>query len=204
MSWNCEACTYSNSNASSYKCAICDTIRSDVPKQDGKLNAEQNNNIINSAFGLGSSTDHITIKSRKRPRDHKSTVQSTLFAGVVVKGTEKGKSNSSKSKPVPTIFNTFSTNQTSSLSTFVVKQQQPSTTPTAIRFIFWKQCFNSSKSSDNNGISLIEFENRTRTAMKNLFQIDTLRFLQPKAIKCALKRKSQIIVMATGGGMYIF
>jgi ATP-dependent DNA helicase RecQ len=36
--------------------------------------------------------------------------------------------------------------------------------------------------------------------MKNIFRIDSLRNLQPIAVECALKRQSQIIVMATGGG----
>jgi hypothetical protein len=36
--------------------------------------------------------------------------------------------------------------------------------------------------------------------LKEVFRIRNLRYLQPVAIKCALKRKSQLIVMATGGG----
>ena len=39
-----------------------------------------------------------------------------------------------------------------------------------------------------------------KKALKDVFGIEKLRNLQPIAIKCALKRKSQIVVMATGGG----
>jgi len=48
-----------------------------------------------------------------------------------------------------------------------------------------------------------QYEQRHAKAMKvmkDVFKILALRNLQPKAVKCALKGKSQIIVMATGGG----
>ena len=41
---------------------------------------------------------------------------------------------------------------------------------------------------------------RAMQNMKNIFAIDSLRNLQPAAVECALRRQSQIIVMATGGG----
>lgn len=36
--------------------------------------------------------------------------------------------------------------------------------------------------------------------MREIFKIDGLRHLQPAAVECALKRQSQLIIMATGGG----
>lgn len=45
-----------------------------------------------------------------------------------------------------------------------------------------------------------ELKCHAENVMKEVFRIQTLRYLQPVAIKCALKRKSQLIVMATGGG----
>ena len=45
-----------------------------------------------------------------------------------------------------------------------------------------------------------ELKCHAEKVMKEVFRIQKLRYLQPMAIKCALKRKSQLIVMATGGG----
>lgn len=41
---------------------------------------------------------------------------------------------------------------------------------------------------------------RCHELMKKTFKIDQLRKQQPKAVECALKGQSQVIVMATGGG----
>lgn len=41
---------------------------------------------------------------------------------------------------------------------------------------------------------------RCQEVMENVFKIDQLRKQQPKAVECALKGQSQVIVMATGGG----
>mmetsp|Transcript_57732 Transcript_57732/g.64575 ORF Transcript_57732/g.64575 Transcript_57732/m.64575 type:complete len:927 (+) Transcript_57732:125-2905(+) len=43
-------------------------------------------------------------------------------------------------------------------------------------------------------------EDEVQRVMERVFKLQSLRNLQPKAIKCAMEGKSQMIVMATGGG----
>jgi superfamily II DNA helicase RecQ len=82
---------------------------------------------------------------------------------------------------------------------FAMKQSFAPPSTYSTRFLMWKQCATCD-------IPFTQLEERTRHAMKYIFSVDKLRLLQPKAVKCALKRKSQIVVMATGGGTspYIF
>ena len=46
----------------------------------------------------------------------------------------------------------------------------------------------------------IQIDNDIQTALRTIFQLDELRNLQPQAVRNALHSKSQMIVMATGGG----
>merc|ERR1712226_200852 len=48
--------------------------------------------------------------------------------------------------------------------------------------------------------SLDVLKSRADAKMKSIFEIQYLRKLQPIAVELALKKQSQIIVMATGGG----
>jgi RecQ family ATP-dependent DNA helicase len=48
--------------------------------------------------------------------------------------------------------------------------------------------------------SYSDLKSRAKLVLTNTFKIQQLRNLQPKAIKCALKRQHCIVVMATGGG----
>jgi hypothetical protein len=45
-----------------------------------------------------------------------------------------------------------------------------------------------------------ELASHAKVVMKNVFGVRRLRSLQPDAVTCSLKRESQIIIMATGGG----
>jgi RecQ family ATP-dependent DNA helicase len=40
----------------------------------------------------------------------------------------------------------------------------------------------------------------TQSKLNEIFKIKYMRYLQPAAVECALKRQSQLIIMATGGG----
>lgn len=48
--------------------------------------------------------------------------------------------------------------------------------------------------------TVVEVESEVKRVLKTVFQLDSLRNLQPQAVKCALELKSQMIIMATGGG----
>jgi hypothetical protein len=49
----------------------------------------------------------------------------------------------------------------------------------------------------------IRAESDADNVLRTVFQLERLRNLQPLAVKCALELKSQMIVMATGGGKYV-
>jgi hypothetical protein len=176
MGWSCGACTYFNTVESLNKCAICETARSNESSQDGAPSAAKANENC----------------SKKRSKEQKSTVQATLFGGISTNG-ETRISKNKKSKPSFEIDAVARPNvsfaSTRHIKTFT------STSSTDNRFEIWKQ-------TAKTDIPFSKLEERTRSAMKQIFSVDKLRLLQPKAVKCALKRKSQLVVMATGGGMY--
>lgn len=173
MGWNCEACTYLNHVESLNKCTMCETARS-------------NEGSRNVACGK---TSAIENGSKKRSRESKSTIQATLFGGIA-NNVENRMIKDKKSKH-------------SSNTELVVKpprsltHTRPLSAPsssTTNRFEIWKQ-------TAKNDTLFSKLEERTRAAMKQIFCVEKLRLLQPKAVKCALKRKCQTVVMATGGGM---
>lgn len=175
MGWSCGACTYLNSSEISNKCAICETSRSNRVSQDGacdKTSANENG-------------------SKKRSKDTKSTVQATLFGGIVTNVDNRMLKHKKPKRSVE--IDVIAKSATSFASTRTLTSFPSSSTTN--RFEMWKQ-------TAKNDILFSKLEERTRSAMKQIFSVDKLRLLQPKAVKCALKRKSQLVVMATGGGMY--
>jgi hypothetical protein len=173
MGWSCGACTYFNSAESLNKCAICETSRSNKVSQDA-------------AYDRTSEQNH---GNKKRSKELKSTVQATLFGGIVTNVDNRTfKDKKSKRSHVDVV----------AMPKLAFASSRPPTTLISTtsnnRFEIWKQTAKSD-------IPFSHLEERTRSAMKMIFSVDKLRLLQPKAVKCALKRKSQIVVMATGGGM---
>jgi hypothetical protein len=123
----------------------------------------------------------------RKPRctERKPVVQATLFGGVVP--IEERKEKSKKRKPArPIDSDGKSIKQSAVLFSF----KRPSHD-----FVISKQC------SDRN-VPYSELKERMHIAMRTVFGVEKLRFLQPKAVKCALMRTSQLVVMATGGGLY--
>jgi RecQ family ATP-dependent DNA helicase len=107
----------------------------------------------------------------------KATVQSTLFGGIAPKK-EKEAPKSRKRKAPP------------SSTTAAVQPDLQMQLPRMLGA--------SNKTVTEISYSLLK--QNAQKALKEVFAIRKLRNLQPVAIKCALKRKSQMIVMATGGG----
>ena len=175
MGWSCGACTYFNAAESSNKCDICESSRS----------SEERN------YGAYCRTSVNANGSKKRSKEQKATVQATLFGGIAT-NVENRTSKDKKSKRTLEIDVvekpklSFALTRPPSILT--------SSTGTTNHFEFWKQ-------AAKIDIQFSKLEDRTRSAMKQIFNVNKLRLLQPKAVKCALKRKSQIVVMATGGGM---
>jgi hypothetical protein len=181
MGWSCEACTFLNVEDSVSKCQICETVRSEAAELIGSYKRPSKGE---GKVSLGEGG----IDQRKRPSEHqqKSTLQATLFGGIAPKP-QKEKSKSKKPK-----VDTETTKQ----STLSFASKHPPTTTSDIGssgLALWKEC----ASKD---IPFSDLKDRTRIAMKNIFGVERLRLLQPKAVSCALKRRNQLVVMATGGG----
>lgn len=137
---------------------------------------------------------------KRPPAEQKSTVQATLFGGLAPKS-QKEKPKSKKAKVAVGPLPDAETSKQSTLS-FAAKRPPASTalsssesTSGSSSLVLWKKCA-------SNDVPFSELKDRTRLAMKSIFGVAKLRLLQPKAVSCALKRKSQLVVMATGGGAY--
>ena len=174
MGWNCKACTYLNTVESLNNCAMCETTRSTevLIKGDACDKRSANENV-----------------NKKRSRETKSTVQATLFGGMAT-NVERRITKDKKSNCASGIEVIAKPSRSFDLT----RPHSAASTSTTEYFEIWKK-------TAKNDISFPQLEERTRSAMKQIFCVKKLRFLQPKAVKSALKRKSQIVVMATGGGM---
>jgi hypothetical protein len=179
MGWNCEACTYLNTKVSSNKCTICETLRS------AKANEVETSKSGCNRLGIDA------LQNRKRPSDQKLVVQATLYGGVATEErNEKYKAKKSKGSQCSDAAATAQ----STLS-FGSLKVPTKTDDVAKGLVLWKQCADSD-------VPFSELKERMQIAMKHIFGVEKLRLLQPKAVKCALRRTSQLIVMATGGGLY--
>lgn len=175
MGWSCDACTFLNAADGAIVCQICESVRSEAAELVGS---------IRNATNISS----FLVDTRERRAERKPTVQATLFGGIAVEPqNEKIELKKRKPNPLPEL-------EISKQSTLSFAKQPPPTSSAGLTL--WRQC----ASKD---IPLSELKIRARKALKFIFGVDKLRMLQPKAVSCALKRKSQLVVMATGGGMYI-
>jgi hypothetical protein len=127
---------------------------------------------------------NICSDRKQRCPVRKPGVQATLLGGVVAP--EERKEKSKKRKAARSVDSDVNANQQPSLS-FATKRPSHD-------FVISKQC------SDRN-IPYSVLKDRMQIAMRTVFGVEKLRFLQPKAVKCALMRTSQLVVMATGGGL---
>mmetsp|Transcript_15942 Transcript_15942/g.19456 ORF Transcript_15942/g.19456 Transcript_15942/m.19456 type:complete len:679 (-) Transcript_15942:53-2089(-) len=148
-----------------------------------------------------------TVANATKNKIRKSTVQSTLFGSIVTKiketNPEKLSSKPMKKKSSNIIqiddeeddneenYDNHATNK----SMFDISRKSSSSSSSSSI-----TNFTSSSSSSQLHIPYEQLYQKAIHAMQNIFQIHSLRNLQPKAIESVLQSKSQIIVMATGGG----
>lgn len=132
-------------------------------------------------------SEDIQVWDDRKPRcpDRKPGVQATLFGGVVPP--EERKEKPRKRKATRPIDSDVTSNQQATIS-FASKRP-------AHDFEIRKQCYDSN-------VPYSALKERMQMAMRTVFGVEKLRFLQPKAVKCALMRSSQLVVMATGGGVW--
>lgn len=200
MTWCCLACTFENSQDGATCCEICQTKRSDAW-------------LSGPAHGNGSAS--ITSPSNKRPvpvpgvaaSKVKNCIQKTLFGGNAVMATAPG--DRRRRKPLD---RTASTNAPSSvgassgsastevkgLVSATSSSLFPLTADAAAAPPFRPLLSENHQTKYDLPWSQIK-ERATRAQQEN-FGIRKLRSVQPIAIENALKRRSQAIVMTTGGG----
>jgi len=163
--------------------------------------SSSSSSLPSSSFSSKGNTVANTTKNKIR----KSTVQSTLFGSIVTKiketNPEKLSSKPMKKKSSNIIqiddeeddneenYDNHATNK----SMFDISRKSSSSSSSITNFT-------SSSSSSQLHIPYEQLYQKAIHAMQNIFQIHSLRNLQPKAIESVLQSKSQIIIMATGGG----
>lgn len=95
-----------------------------------------------------------------------------------------------------TLFGAFAASNPKSKTSKPVKNQ--SRTMTAANGFFSQN--NRSTSLNTLEAPFSTLKARSEKVLQETFRIGKLRFLQPDAVDCALKRQSQLLVMSTGGG----
>ncbi|CAB9509854.1 Probable Werner syndrome ATP-dependent helicase homolog 1 [Seminavis robusta] len=170
MGWNCEACSYRNVNDTAGSCFICETTR------EKKAKAKSSGNVA--IVGKASSNAACSDNAKKR----KTGSQTTLSGNLV---DEKASAAKASKKPRAAISNAAKM-PASSTTTKVQTTLSLGLVPSGYGPI----------SSD----SYTDKATRCRKVLRDVFKIEKLRNQQPRAVECALKGHSQIIVMATGGG----
>lgn len=219
MGWSCAICTFENRSDSSTLCEICETTRGESsPTIVKRPNYDSSSGLSSIQPSLGHE------KKSSSPRKKASgTIQATLFGSVAkplekkkasnksnddkLKGKRAGKSNTALSKEESAAREDCSTSNRNNLGTTLLIANAPanaldSTTTTTIRqrSLDFTRKVETTKVESTINMSFSELKVRAKCIMKTVFGIEKLRFLQPLAITCALKRESQIIIMATGGG----
>lgn len=173
MGWSCHACTFRNMNDVSKECITCGTKRPKPVKKEDSIDLTREDDGDNSL-------------SKKRSVSEEPH-QRTLFGGLVG-GANDSNETKAASKRAKTVGNDATTTGPSSKTT-----QQSTLTLNS----------NNKSAASYRKLSEDTFavrKTRCKEVLKDVFHINKLRNQQPKAVECALKGKSQIIVMATGGG----
>ena len=210
--WTCDACTFQNRKDDLDHCEICLTRRRGRDSGDGPKG--QASGAAANSSGEGNSTSNedgiidLTTPDEKRPstnrdRTTKKSHQMTLFGSkleapppATTSQTARGpptknnknndkdkKENPSRKRKAPN--SVASANHDDRNSTSNTKHS-----PT---------CFYS-KTVRCPAVPYEKLKEDAYHVLKTTFRLKALRNLQPAAVQCALQQKSQIVVMATGGG----
>lgn len=133
----------------------------------------------------GASSTTTSSHGREKPGVVKSSKQLTLFGQVVDGKASKEKKSSVKMAPQST--RPIPTSRSSAPTDGNMKEMATKMSSKAPEFSQFS-------------ISYDKLAERAHVVLRDVFGFKKLRGLQPNAVECALRRQSQIIVMATGGG----
>jgi hypothetical protein len=195
MVWSCEACTFVNSSEHASRCEICATVRLD--DHPSSTSTSSSSDRLQPSSGAIQALDIQPVKliiKKSSTASNKKTTQTTLFGKKIAAGEDDdgdggdGDDDAASSK---------------------VRKRKAASSALAS-----STSSSSSKNNDNNAKQLPQYYSTVRSnntpypelyadaqrVLQETFGLAKLRNLQPAAIRCALQQKSQIVVMATGGG----
>ena len=161
---------------------------------------------IKKASKAKSLTSSLASLSKSKTSSTTTKVQQTLFGKPVISTNDNNKNPDSKSKKrktnsftptkSDTDMDTFSSQHTNATVTKPVPTPA-TTTPTTTTYATSRRKHPSTKQLKQ---SYSQLHQKAMSILNTTFKIQSLRTLQPKAIQTALQNKSQIIILATGGG----
>ena len=173
--------------------------RVNIEKNKHCNNNNENNDKIKLRPSSRSSTMSLSTSSSKKKKDTPSSskVQRTLFGSIIENINQINDHNKShdikKNHHLSVQKTKKSSSSTPTISTAQLSSQK-FTHETASSSSLWF------KTNSKQKLSYDQLYSKAIQNLQTIFKIKSLRNLQPKAIKTALQLKSQIIVMATGGG----
>ncbi|KAL7563110.1 hypothetical protein ACA910_012294 [Epithemia clementina (nom. ined.)] len=210
MGWSCSACTYFNALDSGTQCAICQTTR----KAPRSSSASQKNGGSKTATATTTRSTAVTSAIQEVKVTKKR--QTTLFGTLVAQENKRVKQSSKTTATQKSaISNDIKTNSRDDLST---EKKQPAKSTSAT---LTSATMKNAKTNDDQNLRVVGFNSKQSSLatyktlqnipfsalkekadklMREVFGVSKLRYLQPKAIECALRKQSQIVIMATGGG----
>ena len=178
MGWSCLACTFHNGRYNSTSCEVCGTSR---------------------FKNASSSTSTEPSSDGSRAKDRKKSQQMTLFGTKVSSVDDEAKISATTKKKKTNNDGASKVNEAKTMSSTSAsrKRKEPSTavTSTASLTPRFQQHLHVRK---NLPYDILWKD--AQHVLKTNFGLNSLRNLQPSAVRCALEKQSQIVVMATGGG----
>lgn len=210
MPWNCSACTYLNPVDGAKKCSICNLPRSEAEDVAAAVTTTQKRPATVQATLFGGIAAPAAPKNKNKrstsasataaPKNNmKSNAAVAVGPDAAVENNPKTKKRKKETTAAAPAAPTTSTQGTLSFFGKVSNKStlhniQPGTEAAReCQSLACREC----AARDT---SLSELKKRAKAAMKHVFGIKKLRALQPQAISTALRRESQLVIMATGNG----
>ncbi len=205
MTWPCFYCTYDNEDDSATQCLLCGNPGNRTKKREIGTSSTESNTI-----DLTSSEKSTSAFSSKRKRNdptvdgsNRNSTSTSNRNGV----SANDKTSSSKdNKRIERNFHPSLAQRKPPQRPQVQSQNQKQSTISFASVFQKKSQFPHGHVFAPNTLTLDDpirrdYQGKMQTVLKNVFGLESLRKnLQPAAIRCAMEGRSQMIVMATGGG----
>lgn len=184
MAWACRYCTYSNDDNGETQCSMCG-----MPGKRGSASAQYPNDGGDHGSVGGGSHAPTNIDLTWNNGESSSSSKQQGSAPPLLSGS----SRSTRKRKAPS----GTTSAATALKPSAITSLEKSSLGAAAATKHYSHSFSYKVLPRRNPLDV---EKDTDNVLKTVFQLERLRNLQPQAVKCALDFKSQMIVMATGGG----